>query len=118
MQDPNAHDLVETAFTKMQLSTATRHVFLCVGPSCCTGEQGLAVWERLKARLKEKQVPALRTKAACLRVCHGGPWLLVYPEGIWYGDVTLERCDRIIDEHLIQGRPVQEWISRQHPLPH
>ncbi len=58
----------------------------------------------------------MRTKAACLRICSGGPWLVVYPEGIWYGAVTPERCERIVAEHLQSGRPVEEWIARRHPL--
>jgi (2Fe-2S) ferredoxin len=109
-------DAVEAGFAKMQLQNATRHVFLCLGPKCCGAEQGAATWEFLKRRLKELNLPALRTKADCLRVCAGGPWLLVYPEGVWYGEVTPERCERIVNEHLAGGHPVSEWIAREHPL--
>lgn len=70
----------------------------------------------LKRRTAELGVPALRTKAACLRVCQGGPWLVVYPEGVWYGGVTPERCERIVREHLAGGAIVQEWVVQQHPL--
>ena len=79
------------AFSKMGLPSAQRHVFLCVGPNCCATADGLATWEVLKRRLVGAPVTVLRTKAACLRICRGGPWLLVYPEGIWYGGVTPER---------------------------
>ncbi len=51
----------------------------------------------------------MRTKAGCFRVCVGGPWLLVYPEGTWYGGVTPERCERILQEHIMQDKPVEEW---------
>jgi (2Fe-2S) ferredoxin len=108
---------VEKAFSKMPLSSARRHVFLCVGPNCCASVDGLAAWEFLKRRLRELNLPVLRTKAACLRICSGGPWLLVYPEGVWYGGVTLERCERIVQEHLVEGRVVQEWVAAEHPLP-
>lgn len=108
---------VEKAFEKMGVASATRHVFLCVGPDCCPPASGEATWEALKARLKGKGVPALRTRAACLRVCRGGPWMVVYPEGIWYGGVTPERCARIVDQHLLGGRPVTEWVAVAHPLP-
>jgi (2Fe-2S) ferredoxin len=43
--------------------------------------------------------------------------MLVYPEGIWYGGVTPERCERIIQEHFVEGRVVQEWVTKRHPLP-
>jgi (2Fe-2S) ferredoxin len=108
---------IAAGFAKMQIDAARRHVFLCVGPDCCATADGLATWETLKARLKDLGIPALRTKAACLRICSGGPWLVIYPDGIWYGAVTPERCDRIIREHLVADRPIIEWIAKTHPLP-
>jgi (2Fe-2S) ferredoxin len=60
--------------------------------------------------MKETSVPAMRTKAACLRVCTGGPWLVVYPEGIWYGGVTAEKFEVILQEHLLGGWAVEEWV--------
>ncbi len=103
-------------FAKMKIEIARRHVFLCPGPNCCARETGLATWETLKAACKAEGVDALRTKAECLRLCEGGPWLVVYPEGTWYGGVTPERCERIVREHVNGGRPVAEWVVRTHPL--
>lgn len=105
------------AFEKMGLGSAQRHVFLCVGPDCCSTDQGLATWDVLKKKIAEAGVPVMRTKAACLRICRGGPWMVVYPEGVWYGGVTPERCDRIVREHLQQGRIIDEWVAARRPLP-
>lgn len=107
----------DAAFEKIGIDGAQRHVLLCLGPDCCAPEEGQATWDHLKRRLAELEIPALRTKAACLRICRGGPWMVVYPEGTWYGEVTPERCERIVTEHLQQNRPIHAWTVRQHPLP-
>jgi len=112
--DPEA---VEKTFAALDLARARRHVFLCIGPDCCAPEKGQQTWDFLKQALKSRAIPALRTKAACFRICTGGPWMVVYPEGVWYGQVTPERCARIVEQHLDAGRPVAEWVVRRHPLP-
>ena len=103
-------------FAKMNLPAARRHAFLCIGPDCCSAAAGDTSWHALKTVVKELGLPILRTKAACLRVCAGGPWLVVYPEGSWYGQITPERLSRIAQEHLRDGHPIAEWISRTEPL--
>jgi (2Fe-2S) ferredoxin len=107
---------VQATLQRIGVPTAQRHAFLCTGPECCTTAEGESTWNALKAQLKAAGVPVLRSKAACLRVCSRGPWLLVYPEGTWYPEVTPERCARIVAEHLVGGRPVEEWAVARHAL--
>jgi (2Fe-2S) ferredoxin len=106
----------DEGFAAAKLEGSTRHLFLCLGPDCAPMEEGQAMWDFLKRRCAELKLPVMRTKAGCLRVCTGGPWLLIYPEGTWYGALTPERCEHILQEHVLGGRPVAEWAVRTHPL--
>jgi (2Fe-2S) ferredoxin len=114
-----ANESLEAATVKLGLGQYQRHVFLCVGPTCCPDEIGLAAWESLKSELKYAGVGSAcqRTKAGCLRVCCKGPTLVVYPEGTWYSGMTAERIPRFVREHIVGGKPIDEWIFARNPLP-
>ncbi len=101
---------------KAGISDATRHLFFCIGPDCCALSEGEALWDLVKKRVKETGLKVMRTKAGCFRICTGGPWLVVYPEGIWYGEVNAERFERILQQHLLGNDPVREWVVIRNAL--
>lgn len=118
----------------LSIPRVRRHIFLCAdqtNPKCAPREETNLLWTHLKSRLKQigatsappkwqgdmdhdpEPVPpgqgtVLRTKADCLRVCEQGCIAVVYPEGTWYAGLDIAKLDRVIDEHLIGGRPVEE----------
>ena len=99
----------------------TRHLFVCLGPDCVSPADGERTWEYIKRRLKElnlsgPQGGCYRTKCGCLRICTRGPVCVVYPEGAWYRDVSEANAERIIQEHVIGGRVVDELCFARNPL--
>ncbi|HEX6945845.1 MAG TPA: hypothetical protein VF246_00615 [Acidimicrobiia bacterium] len=118
----------------LSIPRARRHIFLCAdqtNPKCAPREETHELWVHLKSRLKQLGVTSappswqgtedheevepgtgsvLRSKVDCLRICEQGCIAVVYPEGTWYAGLDREKLDRIIDEHLVGGVPVEDLI--------
>lgn len=92
-----------------------RHVLVCTGGFCSPDRRGRALYAQLASLLEREGLlfgptRVKRGETPCLGVCADGPIVVVYPEGIWYAGVTPALLDRIVVEHLKEGRPVEEAV--------
>jgi (2Fe-2S) ferredoxin len=93
-----------------------RHVFVCVNErppdspkGCCAARGSEEIRDRLKKLAHEAGLRGrVRINAAgCLDQCAHGVTIVVYPEAVWYGHVTLEDAEEIFRSHVLEGRPVE-----------
>jgi (2Fe-2S) ferredoxin len=97
------------------MESYSRHILICTGGFCSPDRRGRILYDLLPDLLQREGLlfgpdRVKRGETPCLGVCSRGPIVVVYPDGVWYYDVTPELLERIVVEHLKQGRPVDEAI--------
>lgn len=111
---------LEKRLQKLGVGSYSRHILLCTSESCSGESQDPhPSWDLLKKQLAERGLSpgaVYRTKCHCLRVCRQGPIGVVYPEGVWYRNLTPENLQKVILQHLIDGKPVDELVIGHNPL--
>jgi len=107
----------------LRLNRVQRHIFLCAEqtkPKCSSFADSSESWAYLKKRVRELglmtgEKVVYRSKADCLRVCTQGPIAVVWPDGVWYRNATPDVLERILQEHVLGGQAVEEFVIARSP---
>ncbi|MBV8760791.1 MAG: (2Fe-2S) ferredoxin domain-containing protein [Deltaproteobacteria bacterium] len=101
-----------------------RHVFVCTNErpaddprGSCKAKGGVEVRDKMKAELKARGISKLvrANNAGCLDQCERGVTVVVYPEQVWYGGVTVDDVVEIVDKHLVGGEVVDRLLIPNQP---
>jgi (2Fe-2S) ferredoxin len=92
------------------------HLFVCnsfrlsgVAQGTCNKKGAPDLLQYLENEIVDRGLSAMVTSAGCLKLCEKGPVMVVYPGGWWYGEMTEEGLDRVLDA-LEEGEPVKELL--------
>ena len=105
---------------KPKIRDYSRQVLICTGPRCTQQGESQALFDSLgdkfkTAGLHEGALRVKRSRVSCFAACKGGPVMCVQPDGVWYYNVTPANMDRIIEQHLMRGQPVEELVFHRGP---
>ena len=105
---------------KPKLGSYRRHLLVCTGPRCTQNGESQALFDSLgdtfkAAGLDQGELRVKRTRVSCFAACKGGPVVCVQPDGVWYYNATPDNMQRIVDQHLVGGEPVEDLIFHRGP---
>jgi len=109
------NELQVVELEKPKMMSYKRHLLVCVGPRCTTEGESQELFDLLGEKFKAAGIDngdmrVKRTRTHCFATCKSGPIVCVQPDGIWYYNVTEKNLDRIIEQHLVNGVPVEDLI--------
>ncbi len=93
-----------------------KHIFVCINErpadnpkGSCSASDALQVFQKFRREITERGLKKrmCASKVGCLAACVAGPIVVIYPEGIWYQKVTVDDVCEIMEEHVLNGTPVE-----------
>ena len=92
-----------------------RHLIVCTGGDCSDDGGGKKLLKAAKDMLGKQAKVIKRSKVSCLGQCKYGPVFIVYPDGVWYRCPNKKALQRIVDEHIIGGKVVNDYVLFEMP---
>ncbi|WP_459476419.1 2Fe-2S ferredoxin [Clostridium saccharoperbutylacetonicum] len=95
------------------------HIFVCascrvngIQKGMCYSKDSVKVVQKFMEEVEDRDLinEVMVTNTGCLGVCNKGPVVVVYPEGTWYGNVTVDDVERIVEEHIEGGKVVEDLV--------
>jgi (2Fe-2S) ferredoxin len=95
-----------------------KHIFICINErknserKSCGESHGMELVEAFKKLVKEKNLKTIirAQRTGCLDACETGPTVVVYPEGVYYGNVQLDDVNEIFEQHILNNKPVERLV--------
>jgi (2Fe-2S) ferredoxin len=101
------------------MNKPTHHIFVCSSSRIngqqkgfCHSKDSVGIVEELMMEIQDRELDGevMVTNTGCLGICAQGPIVIVYPEGTWYGSVTPDDVEEIMDEHIEGGNVVERLL--------
>ena len=97
----------------------THHIFICT--SCringqqkgfCYSKDSVDIIQKFMEVIEDNGLSGdiMITNTGCFGICDKGPIAVIYPEGVWYGNLTEEDVEKIVEQHIMKGKVVKELM--------
>lgn len=97
------------------MNKPTKHIFVCtssrmtgVAKGFCHTKGAIEIIQSFTEKLEEEDITdVMVSNTGCFGICEKGPIVLIYPDNVWYGSVSPDDVEEIVEEHIKKGEIVK-----------